>query len=52
MLRDAEIDYEGELDRDRSKSELHVLSQGFNTKVDNFSQKAIKELDQYDIFFK
>ena len=50
------MDFEGqaEFERDPSKekNDLNIFAQGFGTKIDNFSQKALKELEQYDVFFK
>ena len=43
-----------ELDRYRSQdrgSQNHVFAKGFGTKVDNFSQKALRELEQQEKFF-
>ena len=55
MLDDGmELDVQGDFDKERSRdrSDLSIFAKGFGTKVDNFAQKALRELDQYDIFFK
>ena len=37
---------QGEFEKEMSKDkDLNIFAQGFGTKVDNFSQKALKELE-------
>ena len=41
-----DFEMQGEFDREASKDkDLNIFAQGFGTKVDNFSQKALKELE-------
>ena len=53
MLRDGmEFDMQGDFAKEHSKSNDNIFAHGFGTKVDNFSSKALRELEQYDVFFK
>ena len=49
---DIEMQGDFEKERSRDRSDVHVFAGGFGTKVDNFSQKALRELEQYDTSFK
>ena len=36
----------------RDKSDSNLFASCFGTKVDNFSLKAMKELEQFDVYFR